>query len=334
MGRPLLQIEDLRMVFHTPVGKLKALRGISLTVDRGQIFGIVGESGCGKTMTARAILGLVPHPGEVKEGSILYNGEDLLRLNQHEIRKFRGKHIAMIFQNPQAALNPLFTIGEQISAVMKQNRGKADIDKIIGLIRDTGLPNPEKILKSYPHRLSGGMQQRAMIAIALSSEPELLIADEPTTALDVTIQAQILELLTKLKEEKGLTILFITHNMGVVAETCDSVAVFYAGKVVEQGTVRDIFHSPKHPYTQGLLATLPHPGSRGKDLATIPGVVPSGFTDIPGCPFATRCRYVMEICREQQPPWTEFKNGSIGFSHKVVCFLHEDIKQQITEKSK
>ena len=334
MGRPLLQIEDLRMVFHTPIGKLKALRGISLTVDRGQIFGIVGESGCGKTMTARAILGLVPHPGEVKEGNILYNGEDLLRLNQHEIRKFRGKHIAMIFQNPQAALNPLFTIGEQISAVMKQNRGKADIDKIIGLIRDTGLPNPEKILKSYPHRLSGGMQQRAMIAMALSSEPELLIADEPTTALDVTIQAQILELLTKLKEEKGLTILFVTHNMGVVAETCDSVAVFYAGKVVEQGTVRDIFHSPKHPYTQGLLATLPHPGSRGKDLATIPGVVPSGFTDIPGCPFATRCRYVMEICREQQPPWTEFKNGSIGFSHKVVCFLHEDIKQQITEKSK
>ena len=334
MGRPLLQIEDLRMVFHTPIGKLKALRGISLTVDRGQIFGIVGESGCGKTMTARAILGLVPHPGEVTEGNIFYNGENLLRLNQHEIRKFRGKHIAMIFQNPQAALNPLFTIGEQISAVMKQNRGKADIDKIIGLIRDTGLPNPEKILKSYPHRLSGGMQQRAMIAMALSSEPELLIADEPTTALDVTIQAQILELLTKLKEEKGLTILFVTHNMGVVAETCDSVAVFYAGKVVEQGTVRDIFHSPKHPYTQGLLATLPHPGSRGKDLATIPGVVPSGFTDIPGCPFATRCRYVMEICREQQPPWTEFKNGSIGFSHKVVCFLHEDIKQQITEKSK
>lgn len=334
MGQPLLQIKDLRMVFHTPVGKLKALRGISLTVDRGQIFGIVGESGCGKTMMARAILGLVPHPGEVTEGKILYYGEDLLRLNQHEIRKFRGKHIAMIFQNPQAALNPLFTIGEQISAVMKQNRGKADIDKIIGLIRDTGLPNPEKILKSYPHRLSGGMQQRAMIAMALSSEPELLIADEPTTALDVTIQAQILELLTKLKEEKGLTILFVTHNMGVVAETCDSVAVFYAGKVVEQGTVRDIFHSPKHPYTQGLLATLPHPGSRGKDLATIPGVVPSGFTDIPGCPFATRCRYVMEICREQQPPWTEFENGSIGFSHKVVCFLHEDIKQQITEKSK
>ncbi len=334
MGQPLLQIKDLRMVFHTPVGKLKALRGISLTVDRGQIFGIVGESGCGKTMMARAILGIVPHPGEVTEGNILYYGEDLLRLNQHEIRKFRGKHIAMIFQNPQAALNPLFTIGEQISAVMKQNRGKADIDKIIGLIRDTGLPNPEKILKSYPHRLSGGMQQRAMIAMALSSEPELLIADEPTTALDVTIQAQILELLTKLKEEKGLTILFVTHNMGVVAETCDSVAVFYAGKVVEQGTVRDIFHNPKHPYTQGLLATLPHPGSRGKDLATIPGVVPSGFTDIPGCPFATRCRYVMEICREQQPPWTEFKNGSIGFSHKVVCFLHEDIKQQITEKSK
>jgi len=332
MGRPLLQIQDLRMVFHTPAGKLKALRGINLAVDRGQIFGIVGESGCGKTMTARAIPGLVPHPGEVTEGHILYDGEDLLRLNQHEIRKFRGKRIAMIFQNPQAALNPLFTIGEQISAVMKQNRGEADNDKIIDLIRDTGLPNPKKILKSYPHRLSGGMQQRAMIAMALSSDPELLIADEPTTALDVTIQAQILELLIKLKEEKELTILLVTHNMGVVAETCDSVAVFYAGKVVEQGTVRNIFHNPKHPYTQGLLATLPHPGSRGKDLSTIPGVVPSGFADIPGCPFASRCGYVMEICREQQPTWTEIENESIGFSHKVLCFLHEDAKQQRKEK--
>lgn len=323
MGRPLLRIEDLRMVFHTPVGELKALRGINLAVDRGQIFGIVGESGCGKTMTARAILGLVPHPGEVTEGRILFNGDDLLRMNPHEIRKFRGKRIAMIFQNPQAALNPLFTIGEQISAVMKQNRGKADVDKIIGLIRDTGLPNPKKIIKSYPHRLSGGMQQRAMIAMALSSDPELLIADEPTTALDVTIQAQILELLAKLKEEKGLTILLVTHNMGVVAETCDSVAVFYAGKVVEQGTVRDIFHNPKHPYTQGLLSTLPHPGSRGKDLATIPGVVPSGFVDVPGCPFASRCQYVMEICREKQPLWTEIENGSNGFSQKVACFLNE-----------
>ena len=327
MGRPLLQVEDLRMVFHTPAGKSKALRGVSFTVDRGQIFGIVGESGCGKTMTARAILGLVPHPGEVTEGRILYNGEDLLRLSQHKIRKFRGKRIAMIFQNPQAALNPLFTVGEQISALMKQNIGEADIEKIIDLIRDTGLPNPEKIIKSYPHRLSGGMQQRVMIAMALSSEPELLIADEPTTALDVTIQAQILELLAKLKEEKGLTILFVTHNMGVIAETCDSVAVFYAGKVVEQGTVRDIFHSPKHPYTQGLLATLPHSGSRGKDLATIAGVVPSGLTEIRGCPFASRCPQVMSICRQQPPAWTELENGKNRFTHKVACFLNQTIEK-------
>jgi oligopeptide/dipeptide ABC transporter ATP-binding protein len=327
MGRPLLQVEDLRMVFHTPAGKSKALRGVSFTVDRGQIFGIVGESGCGKTMTARAILGLVPHPGEVTEGRILYNGEDLLRLGQHKIRKFRGKRIAMIFQNPQAALNPLFTIGQQISALMKQNIGEADIEKIIDLIRDTGLPNPEKIIKSYPHRLSGGMQQRVMIAMALSSEPELLIADEPTTALDVTTQAQILELLVKLKEEKGLTILFVTHNMGVVAETCDSVAVIYAGKVVEQGTVRDIFHSPKHPYTQGLLATLPHPGSRGKDLATIAGVVPSGLTEIRGCPFASRCPQVMNICRQQPPAWTELENGKNRFTHKVACFLNQTIEK-------
>ena len=323
MDRPLLKVEDLRMVFHTPAGESKALRGVSFTVNRGQIFGVVGESGCGKTMTARAILGLVPHPGEVTDGRILYNGEDLLRLNQPEIRKFRGKRIAMIFQNPQAALNPLFTIGEQISAVMKQNTGIADKDKIINLIRDIGLPNPEKIIKSYPHMLSGGMQQRVMIAMALSSGPELLIADEPTTSLDVTIQAQILELLIKLKEDKGLTILFVTHNMGVVAETCDSVAVFYAGKVVEQGAVRDIFHNPKHPYTQGLLATLPHTGSRGKDLATIVGVVPSGFLEIEGCPFASRCPHAMKICRQQPPAWTEFENRENSFTHKIACFLYQ-----------
>lgn len=328
MGRPLLQIEDLRMVFHIPAGISKALRGVSLTVARGQIFGIVGESGCGKTMTARTILGLVPHPGEVTEGRILYEGEDLLRLSQRKIREFRGKRIAMIFQNPRAALNPLFTVGEQISALMKQNLGQADIEKIIDLIRDTGLPNPEKIIKSYPHRLSGGMQQRVMIAMALASEPELLIADEPTTALDVTIQAQILELLVKLKKEKGLTILFVTHNMGVVTETCDNVAVFYAGKVVEQGNVRDIFHSPKHPYTQGLLATLPHPGSRGQDLATIAGVVPSGLADIRGCPFASRCPQAMDICRQQAPLWTEFKKGKSSFRHKVACFLYQAIEKQ------
>lgn len=323
MSRSLLQVEDLRMVFHTPAGKSKALRGVSFTVSRGQTFGIVGESGCGKTMTARAVLGLVPHPGEVTQGRILYNGEDLLQLDQQKIQKYRGKRIAMIFQNPQAALNPLFTIGQQITALMKQNLGEVDNEKIIDLIRDTGLPNPEKIIKSYPHRLSGGMQQRVMIAMALSSEPELLIADEPTTALDVTIQAQILELLVKLKEEKGLTILFVTHNMGVVAETCDSVAVFYAGKVVEQGTVRDIFYNAKHPYTQGLLATLPHPGSRGKELATIAGSVPSGLAEITGCPFASRCPQVMRICRQNPPAWTEFENGKSGFTHKVACFLHQ-----------
>ena len=323
MSRSLLQVEDLRMVFHTPAGKSKALRGVSFTVSRGQTFGIVGESGCGKTMTARAVLGLVPHPGEVTQGRILYNGEDLLQLDQQKIQKYRGKRIAMIFQNPQAALNPLFTIGQQITALMKQNLGEVDNEKIIDLIRDTGLPNPEKIIKSYPHRLSGGMQQRVMIAMALSSEPELLIADEPTTALDVTIQAQILELLVKLKEEKGLTILFVTHNMGVVAETCDSVAVFYAGKVVEQGTVRDIFYNAKHPYTQGLLATLPHPGSRGKELATIAGSVPSGLAEITGCPFASRCPQVMRICRQKPPAWTELENGKSGFTHKVACFLHQ-----------
>jgi oligopeptide/dipeptide ABC transporter ATP-binding protein len=322
MDRPLLRIEDLQVVFHTPLGKSKALRGVSFNVDRGQVFGIVGESGCGKTITARAILGLVPNPGEVVNGRIFYNEQDLFQLRLKELWKIRGKRIAMIFQNPQAALNPLFTIGQQISAVMKQNTGKAKPAKIKDLIHDTGLPNPEKIMNSYPHHLSGGMQQRAMIAMALSSEPDLLIADEPTTALDVTIQAQILELLVKLQKEKGLTIIFVTHNMGVVSEMCDSVAVFYAGKVVEQGSVHDIFHNPKHPYTRGLLATLPHPGTRGKDLATIAGMVPSGLTEIPGCPFASRCRHVMEICRQQPPAWTQMENGNSGFIHRVACFLY------------
>jgi oligopeptide/dipeptide ABC transporter ATP-binding protein len=324
MDRPLLRIEDLQVVFHTPLGKSKALRGVSFNVDRGQVFGIVGESGCGKTITARAILGLVPNPGEVVNGRIFYNEQDLFQLRLKELWKIRGKRIAMIFQNPQAALNPLFTIGQQISAVMKQNTGKAKPAKIKDLIHDTGLPNPEKIMNSYPHHLSGGMQQRAMIAMALSSEPDLLIADEPTTALDVTIQAQILELLVKLQKEKGLTIIFVTHNMGVVSEMCDSVAVFYAGKVVEQGSVHDIFHNPKHPYTRGLLATLPHPGTRGKDLATIAGMVPSGLTEIPGCPFASRCRHVMEICRQQPPAWTQMENGNSGFIHRVACFLYQE----------
>ena len=323
MGRPLLRIEDLQVVFHTPLGRSMALRGVSFSVDRGQVFGIVGESGCGKTITARAILGLVPNPGEVVHGRILYNEQDLFQLSRKELLKIRGKRIAMIFQNPQAALNPLFTIGQQISAVMKQNTGKAKAAKIKDLIHDTGLPNPEKIMNSYPHHLSGGMQQRVMIAMALSSEPDLLIADEPTTALDVTIQAQILEVLVRLQKDKGLTILFVTHNMGVVSEMCDSVAVFYAGKVVEQGGVHDIFHDPKHPYTRGLLATLPHPGSRGKDLATIPGMVPSGLTEIPGCPFAERCRHVMEICRRQPPAWTRLESGANSFTHQVACFLYQ-----------
>ena len=323
MGQPLLRVEDLEVIFHTPLGKSKALRGISFEVERGQIFGIVGESGCGKSVTARTILGLVPHSGEVVNGRIFFDGQDLLQASQEQLQNIRGKRIAMIFQNPQTALNPVFTIGQQISAVMKQNRGKVTPNEISDLLHSAELPNPEEIISSYPHQLSGGMQQRAMIAMALSSEPDLLIADEPTTALDVTIQAQILELLVKLQKENELTILLITHNMGIIAETCDNVAVFYAGKVVERGTVRDIFHNAQHPYTQGLLAALPHPGSRGEDLATIPGVVPGGLTEILGCSFASRCQHVMEICYQRQPSWAEFEGGTNSFTHDVACFLHE-----------
>ena len=319
--QPLLQIEDLRVVFPTPLGVSHALRGVDLAVEPGEIFGVVGESGCGKSMTARAIMGLIPHPGRVAGGRIHFDGQDLVQLSGRAMRRIRGRRIGMIFQNPKQALNPVFTVGEQLALVLKHHgiaRNGAEVrERSMALLGEVGLPQTERVLNAYPHQLSGGQQQRAMIAIALATEPELLIADEPTTALDVTIQAQILELLDRLQRERGLTILLITHDMGVVATMCDRVAVLYAGRVVEQGQVGDIFKRPGHPYTQGLLAALPTPQRRGQELETIPGSVPGGLAVIPGCAFASRCPQVMDVCRSQVPSMVPLSG-----SHRAACFLH------------
>ena len=322
MTNTLLQVDNLHLSFNTPHGESRVLRGINFSVERGSIFGIVGESGCGKSLTGKTILDLVPRSGQVTDGRILFNGEDLRQKSERERRQLRGNQISMIFQDPSAALNPVFTIEQQMLGIMTRHRREPKQvlrERATGLLNDVGLPNPKRILGMYPHELSGGMQQRVMIAMALSLEAELLIADEPTTALDVTIQAQILDLLLKLRDEKGVTIILITHDMGVVAETCDWVAVFYAGRVVETGAVRDIFHSPKHPYTQGLLAALPHANSRGSELKVIPGSVPSGYHQMPGCAFASRCEFVMDKCHESVPPFAEF-----GAGHRALCYLYAE----------
>lgn len=316
---PLLVVNDLKVIFTTPRGVLNAVSGVSFEVQKGQIYGIVGESGCGKTATGRAILKLVPPPGRITGGQILFLGEDLVKKTESEMSHLRGRHVSMVFQDPAAALNPLFTIGQQLTAIMKHHQmGSAEKihKRAVSLLGDLGLPDPEQILESYPHRLSGGMQQRAMIAMALSAEPEMIIADEPTSALDVTIQNQILDLLVWLRRERGVTIILITHDLGVVAETCDEVAVFYLGRIVEKGSVRDIFHNTSHPYTKGLLAALPNPKIWGHELSVIPGAIPSRLEALPGCPFEPRCYARMPVCQVVYPSATQ-----INSAHQVSCHL-------------
>ena len=318
----LLEVKNLHISFNTPHGDSHTLRGVDFSVEKGKIFGIVGESGCGKSLTGKAILGLIPHPGKVTQGEILFEGSDLRQKSDRERRELRGNQIGMIFQDPSAALNPVFTIEQQMMGVMQRHSAESKTvlrNRAIDLIGDVGLPNPERILRSYPHELSGGMQQRVMIAMSLALDAQLLIADEPTTALDVTIQAQILDLLVKLRDDKGVTIILITHDMGVVAETCDEMAVFYAGRVVETGTADTVFNNPQHPYTQGLLAALPHTSSRGQDLKVIPGSVPSGFDRSPGCPFAARCEHVIDICHTEMPSFAKFEG-----SHQALCHLYSE----------
>ena len=323
-GAPLLEVEDLRVEFAAPEGTVRAVDGVSFEIREGETLGLVGESGCGKSITALSLLRLIAPPGRISGGRIRYRGRDLLTVSEREIRKIRGKEIALIFQEPVAALNPVFTVGAQISeAIRVHNRigrkeAMAEAVRLLGLVQ---IPDPRRRIHEYPHQMSGGMCQRVMIAMALSCKPSLLVADEPTTALDVTIQAEILDLLRRLREQFDLSVLLISHNLGVVAESGSRVAVMYAGRIVEEAPVREIFASPKHPYTLGLLRSMPRLGERARTgrrrLSTIPGSVPDPARREPGCPFAPRCPEAMEACRQVEPRLLPLSPG-----RKVSCFLH------------
>ena len=318
---PLLEIHDLHVHFHLPAGRLRAVGGIDLSLAAGETLGLVGESGCGKTVTAMSILRLIPTPPGEVSGEIFFQGEDLLALPEARLRDIRGDRIAMVFQEPMTALNPVFTIGDQVAEVLRQHRHlgeKAALEQASQTLARVGLPDPSRRLSQYPHQLSGGLRQRVLIAMALACQPQLLIADEPTTALDVTIQAQILALLRSLKEQLGLAVLFITHNLGIVAQTADRVAAMYAGLIMEEAPTRELFKNPSHPYTRGLLAAVPrldfhHPP--GAALATIAGQVPNLYEPPAGCLLEARCPEAMPQCAEA-PPWVEAAPG-----HRVRCWL-------------
>lgn len=322
----LLEVTNLRTQFPTRAGLVKSVDGVSFSIGEGELLGLVGESGCGKSITALSIMRLISKPGKITNGSIKFKGEDLTAATDERLREIRGNDIAMIFQDPMTSLNPVFTVGEQIAEALRLHR-KLDKKKAweaaIQAMREVSIPSPERRVNDYPHQLSGGMRQRVMIAMALACDPDLLIADEPTTALDVTIQAQILELLNELRRSRKLAILLITHDLGVVAEVADRVCVMYTGKIVEESDVNQLFEDPKHPYTRGLLRSVPKLTDAGTakavKLQTIEGTVPSP-TDLPfGCHFAPRCEYRMEICTEGEIPLTKLPNGV-----KVRCVLHDE----------
>src|SRR5262245_31456182 len=323
--RQLLQVRDLRVYFNTQGGVLKAVDGVSFEIGRGETLGLVGESGCGKSVTAYSILRLVPvPPGEYAGGSILFKGADILKLGDRQLADLRGSRISIVFQEPTESLNPIMTIGDQISEVIVQHRGASKRearDIAVEMLGRVGIASPAERFRSYPHELSGGMIQRAMIAMSLVCRPELLIADEPTTALDVTIQAQILELLASLRQDLGMSVLLITHDLGVVAQISDRVAVMYAGKIVEYASVRDLFDQPKHPYTHGLFRSLPRltDGGTRQPLPVIPGSVPSPIEYVPGCRFRPRCPIAQEICRSE-PPLREITPG-----HQSACHFAEQV---------
>jgi len=315
----LLEVKDLNLEFKTSRGVLKALSGISFEVKRGEVFGIVGETGCGKTITGLSVLRLLPRSAKITNGKIVFVGTNLLDLTTSEMEQVRGGRVAMIFQDPSSSLNPVFAIGSQMMRVIRQhtdlNKRQA-VERASETLTAVGLPDVKRIMSSYPHQLSGGQQQRVMIAMALSCRPQLLIADEPTTALDVTIQAQILKLLRDLQKQFDISVILITHNLGVVAQTCDRLAVLYAGRVAEIGAARDIFNNPQHPYTRGLMNAIPKPGSRGKKMLAIPGIVPSNPGALKGCPFADRCEFVFERCTKESPLLFD-----VGEGHQASCFL-------------
>lgn len=317
-NRVLLDVKNLYTGFTTDDGMVKAVRGISIHVNQGESLGIVGESGCGKSVSMLSIMHLLADNAILKADAVTFNGEDLLHKSVKEMRKYQGNEISMIFQDPMTSLNPLFTIGEQITNPLMRHKKmskKAALEKAAQVLDQVGIPDPQKRLKQYPHELSGGMRQRVMIAIAICCDPKLLIADEPTTALDVTIQAQILELMQKMKEEYKMSLILITHDLGVIANMCSRVVVMYGGLIMEEGALRDIFYRTGHPYTLGLLESIPkHDKQR---LVPIYGTPPDLLNPPKGCPFAARCKYAMKLCQENLPQLTE-----IGEGHRSACWLH------------
>lgn len=313
---PILSVDNLHVNFRGDEVLARVLEGVSYEVGKGETVCLVGESGCGKTVSVLSIMGLLQQPpGEIKEGSVLFNGANLLELDEEGMRKIRGSGIAMVFQEPMTSLNPVFTIGDQIGEAILVHE-KLDEDEVkercIGLLKDVGIPSPEERLKDYPHQLSGGQRQRAMIAMALSCNPSLMIADEPTTALDVTIQAQILRLFRDLQAKHRMSLLYITHDLGVVSNIADRIYVMYAGVIAEQGSRKDIFNEPRHPYTRGLLDSLPLRSKRGNRLYNIPGTVPDPAYKPKGCPFHPRCEYAIESCKTQFPEMCDYGEGHLS----------------------
>ncbi|MMZ60019.1 Oligopeptide transport ATP-binding protein OppD [compost metagenome] len=325
MAKDLVQFRNLETHFHTSAGVVKAVDKISFSIREGETVGVVGESGCGKSVTAMSLMRLVEGPhGVIAGGEILYEGKDLLKLSKREMARIRGKDISIIFQEPMTSLNPVLTIGDQITEPLMMHlllSRKEARQRAIELIELVGIPRAEQIYEAYPHELSGGMRQRIMIAIALSCNPKLLIADEPTTALDVTIQAQILDLMREIKQKLGTAIMLITHDLGVVAEMADYVIVMYAGKIIEEAPVLELFQNPQHPYTKGLLQAKPVLGQSQERLYSIPGQVPNPIELEDNCHFHDRCEFCMDICRQQQPPFREHGEKL----HKTACWLYEEV---------
>ncbi|MBN6205723.1 ABC transporter ATP-binding protein [Ralstonia pickettii] len=323
MREIILELKELCTHFFTDSGEIPAVDQVSLKVHKGEVVGIVGESGSGKSVASLSVMQLIPQPpGKIIGGEILFKGENLANASERKMKKIRGNEISMIFQEPMTSLNPLFTIGNQMQEAIRLHQKiskKAALQQAAQMLKTVGIPRAEEIIKEYPHQLSGGMRQRVMIAMAMSTEPKLLIADEPTTALDVTIQAQILDLMKKINHEKNTSILLITHDLGVVADICDRVVVMYSGQVVEQGTKREILKDPQHPYSQGLIRSLPKLHGQDKKLYSIPGTVARPKINQTGCRFAPRCEFAFERCFKEKPVLYDLENG-----RKSRCFLHAD----------
>ena len=327
---PLLQVKNLSTTFNVDAGEVRAVNGISFNLDRGKVLGIVGESGSGKSVTAYSIMRILVEPGRITGGEILFNGEDVTRFSERQMREFRGKKISIIFQDPMTSLNPVYTIGNQLreAILLHTDRSRAEANaRALEMLRLVGVNEPEKRLKQYPHELSGGMRQRVMIAMALACEPDILIADEPTTALDVTIQAQILELMQELQKKLGMAIIMITHDLGVIADMCDEIIVMYAGRICERGTADEIFYNPRHEYTKGLLRSIPRLDTRHRKLIPIAGS-PVDLTNMPrGCAFASRCDHAMKICLGELP-----EELPINDNHMASCWMN--VKEVYDEAAK